>query len=294
MNDLGVVLTAMVTPFKEDGRVNYEVAANLAQELVANGSDGLVVSGTTGESPTLTEEEKLKLFSAVVEAVGGKATVIAGTGSYSTKESVKLTTLSEKTGVDGVMCVSPYYNKPTQEGLYRHFKAIAESTTLPVIIYNVPGRTGVNVEPDTVIRLARDVSNVVAVKEASGNLDQVAKIRREAPSSFLIYSGEDHLTLPILAVGGHGVISVASHLVGSEIKEMCTAYARGDVKRAQDIHLRLWPLFKALFVRTNPIPVKMALKMLGFEVGGFRLPLCEVSEAEIAPVKAELKSLGLL
>lgn len=294
MEDFGTLLTAMITPFKEDGKVNYEAAASLAVKLVENGSDGLVVSGTTGESPTLSEEEKLKLFSVVTEAVGGKAAVIAGTGSNSTETSIRLTTAAEKTGVDGVMLVAPYYNKPTQEGLYRHFKAVAESTKLPVIIYNVPSRSSVNVEAETIIRLAREVSNVVAVKEASGNLDQVSKIRKELAASFLIYSGEDHLTLPILALGGNGVISVASHLVGTEIKEMCVAFNNGEVQRAREIHLRLWPLFKALFVRTNPIPVKIALNLLGFNVGGFRLPLCEASESELAPVKNELKSLGLI
>ncbi|NLY56247.1 MAG: 4-hydroxy-tetrahydrodipicolinate synthase [Firmicutes bacterium] len=294
MSDFGVVLTAMVTPFKEDGKVNYEAAANLAQRLVANGSDGLVVAGTTGEAPTLTEEEKIRLFSVITEAVGGKAMVIAGTGSYSTADSVRLTVAAEKTGVDGVMLVSPYYNKPTQEGLYQHFKTVATATKLPVIIYNIPGRTGVNIEAKTLVRLAKDVPNIVAVKEASGDLDQVAKIRRELPASFLIYSGEDHLTLPILSVGGHGVISVASHLVGMEIKEMCTLFHQGEVAKAREIHLKLWPLFKALFVRTNPIPVKTALNLLGFNVGGFRLPLCEAGEDELAPVKTELKALGLI
>lgn len=294
MEDLGVVLTAMVTPFREDGKINSESAALLAKKLVENGSDGLVVSGTTGESPTLTEEEKITLFKVVVEAVGGRATVIAGTGSNSTQGSIALTQAAEKTGVDGIMLVSPYYNKPTQEGLYRHFKAIAQSTELPVILYNVPGRTSVNLEADTIIRLAKDVANIVAVKEASGNLDQVSKIRRETPASFVIYSGEDHLTLPIMSLGGHGVISVASHLVGTQIKEMCMAYTSGDVLKAQEIHLRLWPLFKALFIKTNPVPVKTALNMLGFNVGGFRLPLCEATDVELAPVKTELKSLGLL
>ncbi len=294
MTDFGVVLTAMVTPFREDGKVNYEAAADLAQRLVANGSDGLVVSGTTGEAPTLTEDEKIKLFSVITEAVGGKAMVVAGTGSYSTENSIQLTIAAEKTGVDGVMLVSPYYNKPTQEGLYQHFKAVAGATKLPVIIYNVPGRTGVNVEPETVIRLAKDVPNIVAVKEASGDLDQVAMIRRELPASFLIYSGEDNLTLPILSVGGHGVISVASHLVGMEIKEMCSLYQQGEIAKAREIHLKLWPLFKALFVRSNPIPVKTALNLLGITVGGFRLPLCEVSEDELSAVKTELKTLGLI
>ena len=214
---LGSVLTAMVTPFKPDGSLDLEQAARLAAHLVEIGNDGVVVAGTTGESPTLTDKEKLDLFRAVVDAIGGRATVIAGTGDYNTEHSIHLTKEAEKLGVDGIMAVVPYYNKPPQEGLYRHFRAIAESTSLPVMLYNVPGRTSSNLLPETVERLA-EIDNIVAIKEASGNMDQVSEIRRRTPAEFMIYAGDDSLTLPILALGGTGVVSVAGHLVGRRIR----------------------------------------------------------------------------
>jgi 4-hydroxy-tetrahydrodipicolinate synthase len=289
----GRVLTAMVTPFTPTGEVDYGRAGALAERLVESGSDGLVVCGTTGESPTLSKEEKLRLFSAVVERVGGRATVIAGTGTNNTSESVHFTQEAEKTGVDGILLVNPYYSKPSQEGLYQHFAAIAQATTLPVMIYNIPGRTGVNLLPDTLVRLA-EVANIVAVKEASGDLTQIAEVKRRVPPEFLVYSGDDALTLPVLSVGGVGVVSVASHLVGREIGEMIDHFFAGRVHEATAVHLKLLPLFKSLFVLTNPVPLKSALAMVGWPVGGVRLPLVEAGAKEKEVVRGELARLGLL
>ncbi|MCL6638459.1 MAG: 4-hydroxy-tetrahydrodipicolinate synthase [Firmicutes bacterium] len=293
LSDFGRVLTAMVTPFHKDLSVNYAQAGKLARYLVENGSDGLVVAGTTGESPTLSKDEKVELFRVVVEEVGGKAAVIAGTGSYSTAESIALTKAAEKAGVDGVMLVAPYYNKPSQEGLYQHFKAVAESTELPVMIYNIPGRTSVNVLPQTVARLAQ-VPNIVAIKEAGGSLDQVSELRRSLPDHFAIYSGDDSMTLPILALGGKGIVSVVAHLVGPRIQDMVNAYTSGNTKLATQIHLELFPVFKGMFITTNPVPVKAALNMTGFDVGGPRLPLVEATEAEKESIMATLKGLNLI
>lgn len=291
--DFGRVLTAMITPFTESGEVAYDKAAELARRLVKTGSDGIVVSGTTGESPVLTRDEKERLFLTVKEAVADQATVVAGTGSYNTAESIVLTRIAEKTGVDGILLVTPYYNKPSQEGLYQHFKAIAGATSLPVILYNVPGRTSVNLLPTTVSRLS-EVENIVAVKEASGSMDQVAEIRRSTPDEFLIYSGDDSLTLPILALGGHGVISVASNVAGLLIKEMIYSYFSGRVDRAKELHLKLFPLFKVLFVTTNPVPVKAAVNMIGIESGIPRLPLVSATPQEAEAVRKVLADLDLL
>lgn len=289
----GRIITAMVTPFNRDYSVNYPEAARLAEWLVDNGSDGLVVTGTTGESPTLTKEEKLNLYRTVVEAVGGKAAVLAGTGSNSHEATLELTRAAEKTGVDGILLVTPYYNKPTQEGLYQHFRKVAEVTSLPVMLYNVPGRTGVNLLPETVERLS-EVPTIVAVKEASGDLSQITRLISLVPDDFLVYSGDDALTLPVLAIGGDGVVSVASHLVGTRMKEMVEAYLGGRVELAGRIHRELSPLFKALFMVTSPIPVKAALNMTGHNVGPLRLPLVEANTREIEPLRLTLKELGLL
>lgn len=291
--DFGRVITAMVTPFHKDGSVNYAQAKKLARHLVESGSDGLVVAGTTGESPTLTKEEKVALFQAVVEEVGGKAAVIAGTGTNSTAESVALTQAAERAGVDGIMVVGPYYNKPSQEGLYQHFATIARSTRLPVMLYNIPGRTAVNILPGTVARLA-EIENVVAIKEASGSLEQVTELRRLLPDHFAIYSGDDSLTLPMLALGARGVVSVASHLAGRRIQEMINAFTAGNVTLAAKIHAELFPLFKVLFITTNPVPVKAALNFLGLQVGGPRLPLVEAAEAEKEKIRECLEQLHLV
>lgn len=288
----GQVFTAMITPMNKDHSVNYTAAVELAQRLGENGSDGVVLSGTTGESPTLSFEEKVKLFSAVTDALGGQMTIIAGTGSNSTEDTIALTKAAEKAGVDGIMLVTPYYNKPSQQGLYEHFKAVADSTSLPIMLYSVPGRTSVNLLPETVARLA-EIDNIVAIKEASGSLDQVSVLKTMVPEDFLIYSGDDSLTLPILAVGGAGVVSVVSHLVGREIKAMISAFLAGKNQEALEIHLRLMPLFKAMFLTTNPVPVKRALEFVGFDTGPLRLPLVDLTEEEAQKIKDVLFSMGL-
>jgi 4-hydroxy-tetrahydrodipicolinate synthase len=291
--DFGRVLTAMVTPFDRDLAVNYTQARKLARHLVQSGSDGLVVSGTTGESPTLTKEEKIELFRVIVEEVGGDAIVIAGTGGNNTVESLALTKAAAKVGVDGVMLVAPYYNKPSQEGLYQHFKTIAAGTDLPVMLYNIPGRTAVNMLAKTVARLT-GVENIVAIKEASGSMDQVSELRRVLPEGFAIYSGDDSLTLPMMSLGAKGVVSVAAHVAGLRIKEMVNAYMAGNTTMATKIHLELFPVFKGLFVTTNPAPVKAALNMLGWQVGDPRLPLVMATAEEKESVKAVLAGAGVL
>lgn len=288
----GRVLTAMATPFDEHGAVNWAEASRLAKHLTGNGSDGLVVAGTTGESPTLSDDEKIRLVRTVKDAVGSAATVVAGTGTYDTRHSIHLTREAEGAGADGILLVNPYYNRPSQDGLYAHFRAVAESTHLPCMLYNIPGRTGVNCAPETIARLA-EVPNIAAVKEASGSLDQASDIRRRTPEQFQIYSGDDSLTLPILAVGGSGVVSVASHLVGRDIQEMVKAYERGEVRRALQLHLRLLPLFKVLFITTNPVPLKAALNMSGFVVGTPRLPLVEATPKEKDQIQTVLTELAL-
>ncbi|NLJ24562.1 MAG: 4-hydroxy-tetrahydrodipicolinate synthase [Firmicutes bacterium] len=293
MAGFGRLLTAMVSPFNNELGLDYDKAAALAEKLYKGGSDGLVVCGTTGESPTLTAEEKLKLIQVVVDAVGGKATVLAGTGSNNTAESVELTKAVQRLGVDGIMLVAPYYNKPSQEGLYQHFRTIAQSSSLPVMIYNIPGRTGVNILPETMARLA-EIPNIVAIKESSGNLEQVAKLRRLLPKEFFIYSGDDSLTLPILSVGGYGVVSVASHLVGRRIKDMIEAYTQGKVAVAAQINTELLPLFKSLFITTNPVPVKLALKIVGNPVGEVRLPLVSATEEEAQAIRKTLEEMHLV
>ncbi|MDM9384275.1 4-hydroxy-tetrahydrodipicolinate synthase [Chlorogloeopsis sp. ULAP01] len=293
MVDFGRVLTAIITPFKEDGSVNYDIAAQLAEHLANNGTETVVVCGTTGESPTLSWEEEYQLFSTVLEAVAGKALVMAGCGSNSTKEAIAATQKAAKIGVHGALQVVPYYNKPPQEGLYQHFQAIASSGDLPILIYNVPGRTSQNLSPETVARLA-EIENIIGIKEASGNLDQVSEIRRLTPKEFQIYSGDDSLTLPMLAIGAKGVVSVASHLVGNELQQMIQLLNSGKIKAATDIHLRLFPLFKALFVTTNPIPVKKALQIQGWQVGSTRPPLCEADVKVTQKLEAVMKELGLI
>lgn len=291
--DFGQVLTAMITPFKDNGEIDYALAEKLAVWLCDNGSDGLVVHGTTGESPTLTHDEEYELYRVVKKAVGKKGKIVAGTGSNSTATTVTSTLAAEKADVDGIMVVVPYYNRPSQEGLYQHFRMAADSTDLPIIIYNIPGRTGTNMTPETVARLA-EISNITAIKEASGNLDQVSQVRALTPANFAIYSGDDSLTLPILSVGGCGIISVASHIVGNEIKEMITAFKAGQTDKALEMHLRLLPLFKVLFITTNPVPIKAAINMLGDSVGKPRLPLVEATEAEKDKIRAEMVKLGIL
>lgn len=293
MTPFGELLTAMVTPMRQDGAVDFDKAAKLAEYLVHHGSDGVVVCGTTGESPTLAADEKVGLFEAVMQAVGDRAKVIAGTGTYDTRESIELTRRAEGVGVHGIMLVVPYYNRPPQEGLYRHFRAIAESTRLPVMLYNVPSRTGRNLEVETVARLAL-LPNVVAIKEAAGDMEQVTQLRRSTPESFAIYSGEDSLTLPMLSLGAVGVVSVASHVVGDDIKAMIRAFKEGRTAEATELHQKLMPVFKAMFVTTNPIPVKWAMSLLGMDMGPFRLPLVEPTPAEKERIQQTLERYGLI
>ena len=290
----GRVVTAMVTPFAEDGSVNYEVAEKLAVHLVENGSDGLVICGTTGESPTLSWTEEYELFKVVKQAVGDRAKIIAGTGSNSTTEAIAATQKAAKLDLDGSLQVVPYYNKPPQAGLYQHFKAIAEACPeLPMMLYNVPGRTSCNLEPETVANLAQ-IANIVAIKEASGDLEQGCKIRCLTPANFAIYSGEDALTLPLLTVGSSGVVSVASHLVGKEIQSMIEAFISGNNQQATEIQLKLFPLFQALFMTTNPIPLKTALNLQGWNVGNLRTPLCELQLDLRENLKIILQELSLI
>ncbi|MGM3306707.1 4-hydroxy-tetrahydrodipicolinate synthase [Anabaena sp. WFMT] len=294
MGDFGKIVTAMITPFKEDGSVNYDVAAKLAAHLVNNGTDTLVVCGTTGESPTLTWDEEYQLFVEVLQTVSGKAKVIAGCGSNSTTEAIAATQKAAKIGVHGSLQVVPYYNKPPQAGLYQHFQAIAQACPdLPMLLYNVPGRTGQNLSPETVVRLA-EIENIVGIKEASGNLDQASEIRRLTPKEFQIYAGDDSLTLPLLAIGAKGIVSVASHIVGNQLQQMIESFNMGKIQIATEIHLQLFPLFKALFLTTNPIPVKHALKLQGWEVGSVRLPLWEADAEIYQKLEVVLNKLSLI
>ncbi len=290
---LGRVLTAMVTPFTAGGDLNYDEAARLADYLVTHGSDGLVVCGTTGESPTLTWQEEFELFRVVRDAVAGRAKVIAGTGSNSTREAIEATKKAAQLGLDGSLQVVPYYNKPTQAGLYEHFRAIAQASDLPILLYNIPGRTGASLQPETVAKLA-ELETIVAIKEASGMMDVASEIRRLTPSRFGIYSGDDSLTLPILSLGGSGVVSVASHLVGLQLQELIQSYSRGQQDQALAHHLRLFPLFKVLFVETNPVPVKAALEMQGWQVGQVRLPLTPLQPTSLQALRQVLEEMGLL
>lgn len=290
----GRVVTAMVTPFAEDGSVNYAVAEKLADHLVENGSDGLVVCGTTGESPTLSWAEEYELFKVIKQAVGNKAKIIAGTGSNSTGEAISATQKAAKLNLDGSLQVVPYYNKPPQSGQYAHFKAIAEACPdLPMMLYNVPGRTSSNLEPETVANLAQ-IANIVAIKEASGNLEQACAIKCLTPDNFAIYSGEDALMLPMMTVGSVGVVSVASHLVGQQMQSMIRAFIEGDNPKATAIQIKLFPLFKGLFTTTNPIPIKAALNLQGWQVGGLRTPLCELKLDLLESLKILLKELDLI
>lgn len=288
-NRLGRLLTAIVTPFDARGEVDYKQAKKLALSLLDSGSEGVVVSGTTGESPTLSQEEKLRLFAEVKSAIADRGAVVAGTGNNDTRESQELTKEAEKIGVDACLLVVPYYNRPTQQGLWEHFKAIAQSTTLPCIIYNVPSRTVTNLAADTIIKLSQ-IDNIVGVKEASSNFGQIAEILQGTREDFLVYSGNDSDTFPILALGGYGVISVASHLVGIQIKDMMEKFLNGKPQEAARIHRYLLPLVNALFIVSNPVPVKWALNYVGFPVGKPRLPLVEPDEKSTDLIKAALKN----
>ncbi|MRI66558.1 4-hydroxy-tetrahydrodipicolinate synthase [Gracilibacillus thailandensis] len=287
MMNFGRVLTAMVTPFDQNGDIDYGKTERLINYLLQNGTDALVIAGTTGESPTLSKEEKLSLIKFTVKTVNGRVPVIAGTGSNNTRESIEMTKKAETIGVDGVMLVAPYYNKPSQEGMYQHFKVIAESTTLPVMLYNIPGRTSVNMNPETIIELAK-IDNIVSVKEASGNLDVMTKIIRETSQDFSLYSGDDNLTLPAVAIGANGIVSVSSHIIGNEMNEMVAACQNGDFWRAQELHQYLLPIMQTMFMAPSPTPVKAALGMNGIDVGNVRLPLVPLNEEEMQILRHHL------
>ena len=288
MKELGRLLTAMVTPFKENGEVDYEQAKKLALALLHSGSDGVVVVGTTGESPTLVRAEEMRLFTEIKAAVGGRGTVVAGTGSNSTAEALEATKGAEKIGVDACLLVVPYYNKPSQEGLYQHFRAVAESTSLPCILYNVPSRTVTSLSVDTIVRLSQ-IDNIIGIKEASGNMEQVAQIISNARKGFLVWSGNDSDNFAIMTLGGYGAVSVASHLVGNQIKEMMDKVLSDKIGEAAAIHRHLLPLVNALFIVSNPSPVKYALNQVGFRVGKPRLPLVEPDEKSAATIRETLK-----
>lgn len=291
MTTFGNIITAMITPFTDDGHVNFQEALRLAGHLLDNGSDGLIVCGTTGEGPNIEDRDKLELFTLIAKEYGHRATIIANTGSNSTKKSIALTKAASHTGVHAVMAVVPYYNKPNQEGCYLHFKAIAECTDLPVMLYNVPGRTGGRIEPKTVARLAKECTNITSIKEATGDIKIIQQLHELLPNNdFMIYSGDDALTLDVLQNGGVGVISVSSHIVGKEMQKMIRLFKEGKVKEARAIELSIVPILKAMFITTNPIPVKYAMKQLGFSTGPLLLPLCDPSVEEAQIIDAAIES----
>ncbi|MBM7644401.1 4-hydroxy-tetrahydrodipicolinate synthase [Scopulibacillus daqui] len=281
MADFGRLLTAMVTPFDDKGELSLERTTALVEHLIEHQTEGLVVAGTTGESPTLSKDEKLKLFEHVVKIVDGRIPVIAGTGSYNTAESVEFSRQAEALGVDGIMVVSPYYSKPNQEGLYQHFKTIAENVHVPVMIYNIPGRASVNISAETIIRLS-EIDNITSVKEASGNLDQMASIIAGTSDDFILYSGDDGLTLPVLSIGGHGVVSVASHVIGKEMSHMIQSFTSGHHTESAKLHLKYLPIMRELFRAPSPVPVKTLLTEIGVNAGPVRLPMVELTEEEKA------------
>jgi len=288
MKTLGRCLTAMVTPFKENGEVDYEQTKKLAKALLNSGNDGLVLAATTGEAPTLSWDEEMRIFQEVKSTVGDKPTLIAYTGSNSTKEAVENTEKAEKIGVDACLSVVPYYNKPNQEGIYQHFKAVAECTTLPVIMYNIPGRVVINMTPDTIVRLSQ-IKNIVGVKEANGDMGHVAQVINNARDGFLVWSGNDNDTFPIMAMGGYGVIGVTTHLTGKQYKKMIDLIVADKIHEAAAIHRQLVPLVNAMFSIPSPAPIKFALNYIGFKVGSTRLPLVMPTEKEGEKIITEIK-----
>jgi 4-hydroxy-tetrahydrodipicolinate synthase len=289
MKYFGEVLTAMVTPFDQNLKLDLNAARELVEHLIATGTDTIVVAGTTGEGPTLTKMEKLTLFTTVAETANKRIKVIANVGNNNTSESIDFAKEVEKLNVvDGIMLVNPYYNKPSQKGLYEHFKAVSESVKLPVMLYNIPGRTSVNLDYNTTIELSK-IPNIIAVKESGGNLSQIARIVENTTDDFAVYSGDDNLTLPILSVGGDGVVSVASHIVGNEIKEMIFSYKNGDTAKASQIHRKFLPFFEGIFFETNPVPIKNVLNHENIKVGSVRLPLVDLEDSQQGKVKELLE-----
>lgn len=286
-------IVALVTPFK-NGKVDYESLGKLVEFHLKNGTSGILPCGTTGESPTLTYEEHEEVVRFVVQAVKKKVPVVAGTGSNSTQETIELSQAAKKDGADGLLLVVPYYNKPTQKGLYAHFRKVAEEVYLPIILYNIPGRTGVNMLPETVAKVARDCKNIVGIKEAAGSLDQVSEIIQVCPKDFILLSGDDSLTLPMLSVGGKGIISVIANIVPRDVSEMCNAWFKGNVEKAKELHYKMFPLVKALFIETNPIPLKTAMGLLGLCSPELRLPLVAMEEKNLEKLKKAMQNYSLL
>ena len=284
---------AMVTPFR-NGSVDETKLRELVEFHVTNGTDGLIPCGTTGESPSLNHDEHRRVVEVVIEAAQGRIRVVAGTGSTSTAEAISLTKHAERAGAAGALVVNPYYNKPTQEGLYRHFRAVAESVAIPILVYNIQSRTAVNVETDTLARLVRDAKNVVGVKEASGSLDQMSQVIQACGPDFSVLSGDDNITLPLLAIGGSGVVSVIANILPRETADLVHAALDGDWKRARDLHYRLFPLARAAFLETNPIPIKEAMAMAGMIEPEFRLPMCRMGDANREKLRAILKTYALV
>ncbi|KMO86649.1 dihydrodipicolinate synthase [Megasphaera cerevisiae DSM 20462] len=294
MLKFGNVITAMITPFHENGSVNYKEAANLAKYYSENGSDGILVAGTTGEGATLTVDEKLKLFKDISQAIGDKVLVMANVGSNDTAQTIDFAKQAEQTGVDCLLVIVPYYNKPNQSGCYAHFAAVAQATKLPIIIYNVPGRTGGKILAETVVKLARDFDNIIGIKEASGDLEAAASIARDTPSHFYVYSGDDALTLPILSVGGRGIISVAAHIIGNQMNEMVQAYKDGNVKKAMELHHKYLPVMTGIFCTVNPTPIKACCNILGMPAGPFRLPMVDASDKEKEFLQTMMRDAGIM
>ncbi|MFH1848255.1 MAG: 4-hydroxy-tetrahydrodipicolinate synthase [Candidatus Omnitrophota bacterium] len=286
-------MVAIVTPFKND-KVDEPALRKLVQFQIMGGTSAIVPCGTTGESATMSFEEHEHVIDVVVREAKGKAKVIAGTGSNNTKEAVELTMYAKKAGVDAALLISPYYNKPTQQGLYLHYKAVADKVDIPIIVYNIASRTGVNIEPETFARLRADCKNIVAVKEASGNVDQMARIKRLCGEDFDLISGDDSLTLPVLAIGGTGVISVVANIVPNDVAEMIKLFQKGDLNGARKLHYKLLPLVKVMFIETNPIPVKAAMGLLGLCAPDVRLPMCAIADSNFEKLKKELEAYGLL
>ena len=285
--------TALVPPFAADGSIDEQALRKLVEAQIAGGIDGIVPCGTTGESPTITVEEQERIFRIAVSQAKGRCTVIAGAGANSTEEAIRLTQYAKDAGCDATLHVSPYYNKPTQEGLFRHFRAVADAVDIPIILYNIKGRTAVNIETETLLRLSA-VKNIAGVKEASGDISQIMDVIGSVPQGFTVLSGDDNLTFPLMALGGHGVVSVASNLVPGEVSQMVHAMLKKDVEKARALHYRLLPLFKAIFIETNPIPIKAAMAMRGMIEETYRLPLCEMQPKNRERLKAALGKLGIL
>ena len=285
---------AIITPFNEDGSINFEEFGKIIEDQIAGHTDAIIVCGTTGEASTMDDDEHLATIKYCVEKVAGRIPVIAGTGSNCTRESINLSKKAEEIGVDGLLCVTPYYNKATQAGLYEYYKAISDAVNIPIIMYNVPSRTGCNIQPETAVKLAKEVDNIVAIKAATGNLSQESKTMMLAEGCLDMYSGEDGLIVPLMSIGAKGVISVLSNVAPKQTHDICAEFFAGNIEKSRQLQFEALELVDALFCEVNPIPVKTALNLMGMEVGPLRMPLCEMEEANLAKLKTALKNYGLL